>query len=293
MMAIAAAASAAAGFGGSMMANDAREDAANSANQWGLWMQREQQAHNAASAVDAWNRNLEQWYRSVGYQQDMANTAYQRAMKDMRAAGLNPMLAYQQGGATSPAAPSATATPATMGGFSPGAKPEIENAIAPAVNSAMQAIRTVQGVQSAQEAIKQTQANTSLQQVQAGREAAATGNILQQTATEAERTGLVSRQAATEAARYGLTQAQTGAATAQAALATDQAANVREQTNTEIHRGHRTRAEAQSAYQEAERFRNWGPRSAVMDAGASAEAISRRIERITREGLGPFLRIGQ
>ena len=45
--------------------------------------------------------------KQMAFQQNMSNTSYQRAVQDMQAAGLSPMLAYSQGGASTPSGSSA------------------------------------------------------------------------------------------------------------------------------------------------------------------------------------------
>lgn len=52
-----------------------------------------------SSADKAMRFNADQAQINRDWQTEMSNTAYQRAMKDMQAAGLNPILAYTQGGA--------------------------------------------------------------------------------------------------------------------------------------------------------------------------------------------------
>ncbi|QCQ84785.1 DNA pilot protein [Blackfly microvirus SF02] len=58
------------------------------------------QAQNFAREQTAESERFAQ--TQMDFQKNMSNTAYQRAMADMKAAGLNPILAYQQGGASTP-----------------------------------------------------------------------------------------------------------------------------------------------------------------------------------------------
>lgn len=63
--------------------------------------------------------------KTRAWQERMSDTAYQRATADMKLAGINPMLSYMQGGASSPS----------------GATANMDDVVGPAVSSAMQGLR--------------------------------------------------------------------------------------------------------------------------------------------------------
>ena len=122
-----------------------------------------QMAFQASSAQDAMKFTKGLADTQMAFQERMSNTSYQRAIQDLKSAGLNPMLAYSQGGASSPAGASGSgvaASGASARGSAPagasgggsqatGVMARMENAIAPALNSGAIAARITQEIDNA------------------------------------------------------------------------------------------------------------------------------------------------
>lgn len=83
--------------------------------------------------------NFEQAQLNRQFQADMSNSAYQRVTQDMTKAGLNPMLAIQNGGASTPSGSAASA----------GSPIRMESSLAAGASSAMNAMATLGAVRKA------------------------------------------------------------------------------------------------------------------------------------------------
>jgi hypothetical protein len=251
---------------------------------------------NTALQKNAQDFNASQAAKAQDFSAYMSNTAYQRATQDMKAAGLNPILAYQQGGASSPQGTSASITGGSVHGNSApsggGAMARVESTFAPRVSSAGQVAQTLLPALQAATTMKNQTAQTDLltqqQRVAVAQEAQTNANTAltaRQAITEGARPSLVNAMTATELGRPRLISAQTAQAGASAQ-------NIQAQTDTERERPGLVREQAREAGAGAnytrtqdEQRQHYGPPGTV---SSTVGGISQILDSITRSARESF-----
>lgn len=122
------------------------------ANNMNKRLAREQMSFQREANQKSMDFSRQSAHEQMGFQERMSNTAYQRAMQDMRSAGINPIVAFNQGGASSPSGS------APGGQTSGGASAHMSNTMSGALSSAIDARRTFAEIKNLEEQNKNLQA---------------------------------------------------------------------------------------------------------------------------------------
>lgn len=172
---------------GQSSANAANEAMADKQMAFQRLLYENAQRYNTEQSQVARNFNMSEASRARDWMADMSNTSWQRGVLDMKKAGLNPMLAFMKGGASSPQSSGASSAPASSPTVPGGASAVMLNAMSPGIQSAISASRALAE-------IDQIKADTSLKNAQSAVQAVTVPKLQQETLQSASATSLAQAQ---------------------------------------------------------------------------------------------------